>query len=462
GWRDFVLWDVQAGKELPAPAGKGQVKGVAFSPDGATLALALDKGEVRLHRTTTGEVLKTLRGHTGEATCLAFAPDGKTLLSGGKDGTVRTWDIAAGQERGRFKAHAGGIQLIALAPGGKVVVTGGDIVTQDGMFTIYHADLNRQWDLASGRELRKFTGLQGHAAFSPDGRLLVTGGTIISTLREGNVVRQTATAGVSVRSLLSGEELFRPERAGDRAVFSGDGRLLLTTHEGGLIKFWEMATGQEALSVPLPTSWAPGIAFGPGARLLASGSLSGELHLWDLDWDRLLPRPGSAPGGWESVWADLAKDARTAYRAVAALRFGGDEAIAFLRKQLRLAAAKDLPLERLIADLNSPRFAAREAASRELAKIGTDAEPALRQALEKEHPLEAQRRLEAILATLQRQKLPVEELRRLRAVAALEWNASAEARRLLETLAGGWAAARQTLEAREALQRLTRQATEKR
>jgi WD40 repeat protein len=462
--RELSLWDVEQGKELPSPAGlKKQVKGVAFSPDGATLALGLDSGEVRLHRTATGESVRTLTGHAGEVPAVTFTLDGKTLLSGGKDGTVRTWDLASGQERGRFKAHVGGVQLIAVAPGGKALITGGDIITQDGMITFYHADLVRQWDPATGRELRKFHGLLGQAAFHPNGQLLATGGHIFTIMRQGNVVTETNTQAVSVRSLVSGEELFRTDKA-NQAVFSADGRLLVTAHQGGLVQFWELATGQEALRIPLPTPWAPGATLGLAGRRLASGGsgIRGEVEVWDLDWERVLPRPGAMPpGGWESVWADLAKDAETAYRAVARLRFGGEEGVAFLGKRLRPAAGKDLPLERLVADLNSPRFAAREAASRELVKLGPTAELALRQALEKEKVLEARRRLEGVLAALHRQKLTGEDLRQLRAVAALEWLATAEARRLLATLAQGWPAARQTQEARDAQERLSARATAK-
>src|SRR5262245_31876575 len=41
-------------------------------------------------------------GHTGAVLCVALAPDGKRALSGGDDMTLRLWDVASGKELRRF------------------------------------------------------------------------------------------------------------------------------------------------------------------------------------------------------------------------------------------------------------------------------------------------------------------------------------------------------------------------
>jgi hypothetical protein len=84
--------------------------------------------------------------------------------------------------------------------------------------------------------------------------------------------------------------------------------------------------------------------------------------------------------------------------------------------------------------------------------------PALRQVLAGRPSAEVRRRVEALLQkplVLTRTK---EELQMARAIEALEHLATAEARRLLQALAGGAAAHRATTEANDALARLARRA----
>jgi hypothetical protein len=158
-----------------------------------------------------------------------------------------------------------------------------------------------------------------------------------------------------------------------------------------------------------------------------------------------------------ALWYDLAgADAHKAYRAMQALRAAGGRAVEFLKGRLRPAAAvEEGRIARLIADLDSDRFAARENASGELQRLGDDAGPAMRKALAEKPSAEQRRRLKELL----RQASTAgngERLRELRAVEVLENVGTAEAREALETLAGGGADARLTLEAKASLRRLAR------
>jgi hypothetical protein len=124
--------------------------------------------------------------------------------------------------------------------------------------------------------------------------------------------------------------------------------------------------------------------------------------------------------------------------------------------QDRLRPAVALPadeLQRLIQELDSPRFPRREEASRRLAEFGEDAEPTLRQALADKPSAEARQRLERILAEPRLVRSP-ELLRSLRALQILEVIGDEPARRVLGRLAEGGPAPRLTREARAAVDRL--------
>jgi WD40 repeat protein len=469
GGRQVHLWDLKEGKqrrqllEVKQTPGKFQmIKALVFASDGATLAAAGPDKVVRLWRTATGEKLRELE-FKGEVGALRFTPDGKHLLTGGDDGVVITWDVATGREVRRFKAHQADLQALVFSPDGKTLLTAGNIILTGDMLTLHQLDLLRVWDVASGSELRKFSGAATGLAFSPDSSLLVTAGTLQKHDSPApRVFRSMNYNEVKLRSTLTGAELMQLPSSGTQAVFSPDGRLLVTVGYGGEVQFWEVATGQQVLRVPLPqTGGAPAAALAPGGgRVAAAETYSGTVTVWDLDWESLHAlQPLKAPNAADrdKLWAALATpDGAEAYRAIRALTAGRDDTVAFLRERLRPAPVKDLPFARLIDELNSNRFTVRQAASAALAKIGTEAEPALRQALAGERPLEARRRIEGVLADLQRAKLTAEGLRQLRAVAVLERIGSAEARKLVEALAGGWLAARQTREAQATLRRLTR------
>ena len=91
-------------------------------------------------------------------------------------------------------------------------------------------------------------------------------------------------------------------------------------------------------------------------------------------------------------------------------------------------------LARLIADLDHEAFATRQSAMKDLGNLGDLVEPTLRRELSRpQSSLEVRRRLERLLAELT--DLTSEQLRWLRTIQTLQLVGSAEATRLLDTLA---------------------------
>ena len=91
-----MLWDAAHDyRKLTALAsGQSAVNGVAFSPDGNTLAAAGDDGKVVLWDAAHDyRKLTALDSGQGAVDGVAFSPDGSTLAAAGDDGKVVLWDI---------------------------------------------------------------------------------------------------------------------------------------------------------------------------------------------------------------------------------------------------------------------------------------------------------------------------------------------------------------------------------
>lgn len=74
----------------------GVILALAFSPDGAQLAVAGAGSEVNLYSTESGERSASLKGHKAGIYTIAFHPNGKQIATAGFDGSVRIYDAATG------------------------------------------------------------------------------------------------------------------------------------------------------------------------------------------------------------------------------------------------------------------------------------------------------------------------------------------------------------------------------
>ena len=291
------LYDAQTYQERALLT--GFVTRVAFSPDGATLASASSK-EIRLWDVATGTLQHTLTGHTDEVFSVAFSPDGRTLASGSWDGPIRLWDVATGTVRQTLTEHTGRVSSVAFSPDGRTLASGSEDATV------------RLWDVATGtvrQTLTEHTSSVLSVVFSPDGRTLASGGGWNNPVRLWDVatgtVRQTLTehtgwSGSVVfspdgRTLASGGHLYNPVRLWDVATgetrhtltsngslvaFSPDGRTLANA-DSKTIRLWDVATGETRHTLTWHTGSVFSVAFSPDGATLASGGWD-DIVLWDV------------------------------------------------------------------------------------------------------------------------------------------------------------------------------------
>jgi WD40 repeat protein len=508
------LWDVSTGRQLhPRPGHGSAVTSLAVSPDGKVVASGSDSDEPVLHLwdAATGKPLHLLRGHDQWIYSCAFSPDGKWVVSGGNEGAFQLWDAATGKKLRRMEipvpqGQPSGyfdVRAIRVSPDGKRLAAIGLENSQPEQAQVY------VWDTATGKLLarRPFKAdvrtqvmpnssssrVEKHAAFTPDGEGVTvrmgkglsiedtTTGRLLATLPEGvgrTVVfspdGQLVAAGVlkpmkdpfeeyqlegfSLMETATGQEVLRLKTGNDPlAAFSPDGRLFVASDEEAL-HVWDVGTGERLFRRPWTEEAGPAssLVFLPNGRTVATGLYDGTILVWDLEPRTGLKSPIAKDLGrqeLDALWADLAGDARTAHRTLHALAATPARAVPMLKDQLRPAEAVPAGgLSKLLAELDSDQFTVREQAAKELGQLSERVEPALRRLLQDKPPLEVRNRVEAILAGA-RPVPPAATLRGLRAIQVLERIGTPEARGVLRNLARG-AAARETREAKAALERL--------
>jgi WD40 repeat protein len=274
------LFDAATGTErlaIPFPDGR-RVRSVAFAPDGRALA-ASSTSSTRLFDADTGrERLRIDRKAIG----LHFSPDGATLI-GAVAATIDRWDAATG----RSLVSEGGdspVARIAATPDGRRVVTLG----QDGDGHI--------WDARTGAYLRRLEMSERRGfALSPDGRLLVWPMADESIRGPDPDHPDVSRTGSRLRMFDLGAGAFverfgRFEGDAHDLFFADGGKTLVTAdrhrRDAG-VRLWDVATGRVARSLSTP-----------GPYPVERSRLSPDGKVLAVKYDE---PPGVTPTGREAV-----------------------------------------------------------------------------------------------------------------------------------------------------------------
>lgn len=253
-------WDLASAEEKHAYNAEPLNALVWAAASNALLGAHVDNG-VRV-RSLDGTLLRSFEGHTTSTTLgVAFSPDRQHVLSGGVELYARLWNRTNAQPVRTYAGDAAGSPVVLFSPDGSQVLTTlgfpkklGRLVNAETAATI--------------AELEGHTGYLLCAAFSPDGRQVVTGGT-------DGTVRVWSTNGESVR-------VFYTPGSWVRAVtFSSDGKSVAAGGSDSTVHLWELDSGRKGEPLVLHAGSVKALAFAPNTGWLMAAWEDGVLRLFD-------------------------------------------------------------------------------------------------------------------------------------------------------------------------------------
>jgi WD40 repeat protein/serine/threonine protein kinase len=271
------IWHVPSGNvQTTAHFAAVPIYGLAFSPDGRSLAVSNNDHTVQVHDAADGRAVMTLRGHSDVVNAAVFSPNGRQIASAGRDGTIRFWDITAPQEGPWFSGLPGQIRRTAFSGDGQRLTAIGPRL--------------QTWEVITGRALfaRQFAIMPGTSVSAP--------GTALS--QDGRYLAGTTAFNLFLFEATTGKEVFAERNEKYQAhdlAFSPDGRLLAQSSWDGSVRVRDGQTGRLLQSLEGHRSGAAApvrIAFSPDGTRLASTRWP-DVKIWDTGtWQELFSLNG--------------------------------------------------------------------------------------------------------------------------------------------------------------------------
>jgi WD40 repeat protein len=299
--REIRLWASGSGQELlKLDKIKGQIKGIAFSPDGSLLVVAITKwfnnhdligfqSEIRVFETATGAEKQVIPLYSAVVNGPAFLPNGRQLLVAGFHAkgdlaypSMELVDLQKGSAGSISSREEGDLSAIEISPDGELMafqtgVSTVKLVDTRGWRVRYTFEANAE-STSSGRSFsRRLVSVKSVPAvtFLPDGH------TVAGELESGGIKLWDARTGEVKKAFAQDAE------TGSIAEVSGTGDVLAEISGDETVRVWNVGTGTR---VELPSTNGPAVAVAVSGngQVLAIG-YANQIQLFNVSDPKLQP-----------------------------------------------------------------------------------------------------------------------------------------------------------------------------
>jgi WD40 repeat protein/Tfp pilus assembly protein PilF len=257
------IWRIADGKVEREWSNKDSAfTAAAVSKDFKHIALGYENGDARVYDRESGEEIGEAIKHTKAITGLVFSPDGQALATASADGSSRVWQLATGKPRDFVVKHNGPLRSVDFGRLGILLLTASD----DGIAKITDATSGAPIipDLNCGAAIR-------------DARLSPSGIRFHTVLDDHTVRIWDSFTGKPV------EGVIRTDDGIVSADWGPAGMRMVTASDGPLADLWRVRDGQQIAEGMLHETPVRVAAYGPNARLIATGCADGTLRVWRQD-----------------------------------------------------------------------------------------------------------------------------------------------------------------------------------